>query len=136
MSFLLDTNVVSETRRKVPDANVLAWFGRANPADLFISVLTLGEIAKGIAAVGRRDANAGRGLTDWLDGLRLHFADRLLPIDATTAEQWGRLSAVRPLPVIDSLLAATASVHGLTLVTRNRRDFEGTGIAVVNPWEA
>lgn len=135
MTFLLDTNVISETRRRVPDANVLAWFLRTDPAAIQISVLTLGEVAKGAEAIGRRDPAAGRALWDWLGGLRLHYADRLVGIDADIAEEWGRLSAIRPLPVIDSLLAATASVRGLTLVTRNLRDVAGTGIAVVNPWE-
>jgi len=132
--FLLDTNVISETRRKAPDANVLSWFRRTDPAALYFSVLTLGEIAKGTEAIARRDPAAGHALRDWLDGLRRQYADRLIAIDADIAETWGRLSAVRPLPVIDSLLAATALAHGMTLVTRNLRDMAGTGVAMIDPW--
>lgn len=136
MKYLLDTNVVSELRRKAPDAKVLTWFRRTDPATLHIGVLTLGEIARGIESLARRDAAAARGLRKWLDGLREHYADRLVAVDAEIAEEWGRLSAARPLPVIDGLLAATASARGMTLVTRNRRDFAGTGVAVVDPWNA
>ena len=135
MKFLLDTNVVSETRRKVPDAKVLAWFRRVDPSAIHLSVLTLGEIAKGAENLARRDAIAGRAIREWLDGLRQLYADRVIAIDIEIAETWGRLSAGRPLPVIDGLLAATASARGMTLVTRNRRDFAGTGVAVVSPWE-
>ena len=136
MSYLLDTNVVSELRRRQPDGAVLAWLRRADPAALHLSVLTLGEIVKGAESLARRDPAAGRALHHWLDGLRHHYADRLLGIDGAVAETWGRLSALRPLPVIDGLLAATALVHGLTLVTRNLRDVAGTGAAVVDPWVA
>jgi len=135
VSFLLDTNVISEARRKTPDANVVAWLGRADPAALHISVLTLGEIAKGAEVLVRRDADAGRSLLGWLEGLRSHYAERLIGIDADVATEWGRLAALRPLPVIDGLLAATARVHGLTLVTRNVRDVAELGVAVINPWE-
>ena len=135
MRYLLDTNVVSELRRKAPDANVVAWFRRNDPATLHISVLTLGEIVKGVESLSRRDPVAGRSLNEWLDGLRRHYADRLIGIDAAVAEAWGRLSAVRPLPVIDALLAATASAHGMTLITRNRRDIAGTGVVAISPWE-
>lgn len=134
MKYLLDTNVVSELRRKAPEANVVAWFRRIDPAALYLSVLTLGEIAKGAESLSRRDAAAARSLRAWLDGLRAHYADRLILVDAEIAEEWGRLSAARPLPVIDGLLAATARVRGMTLVTRNARDVKGTGVAVVDPW--
>ncbi|MBW7849559.1 MAG: type II toxin-antitoxin system VapC family toxin [Rhodospirillales bacterium] len=136
MSYLLDTNVVSELRRRVPEPKVLAWFGRADPERLYLSVLTLGEIAKGAASLSRRDPAAGGSLRGWLDGLRAHYADRLIGIDALVAEEWGRLSAARTLPVIDGLLAATALVHGLALVTRNGSDVVDTGVAVINPWQA
>lgn len=136
MKFLLDTNVVSETRRKAPDAKVLAWFRRVDPSAIHLSVLTLGEIARGAENLARRDAIAGRAIREWLDGLLLLYADRVIAIDIEIAETWGRLSAARPLPVIDGLLAATASARGMTLVTRNRRDFSGTGVAVVDPWNA
>ena len=135
MRYLLDTNVVSEPRRRSPDANVLAWLRHSDPAALYISVLTLGEIAKGTESLLRRDPIAGQSLAAWLDGLRRDYADRLIAIDAEVAEAWGRFSAVRALPVIDGLLAATASAHGMTLVTRNVRDVEGTGVAILNPWD-
>lgn len=136
MKFLLDTNVVSELRRKAPDKAVLAWLSRADPAALHLSVLTLGEIAKGAESLARRDAAAGRALGRWLDGLRRHYGERLVAVDAEIAEAWGRLAAARPLPVIDGLLAATALARGMTLVTRNAGDVEGTGVEVVDPWRA
>lgn len=134
MKYLLDTSVVSETRRKSPDPNVMAWFRRTEPSALHLSVLTLGEIAKGIASLVRRDPAAGRALGSWFDGLRLHYADRLLNVDGDIAEAWGQLSAVRPLPVIDGLIAATALTHGMTLVTRDRRAAADTGVAIIDPW--
>ena len=134
MIYLLDTNVVSEVRRKLPDVNVLAWFRRTDPAAIRLSVLTLGEIVKGAESLARRDPAAGQSLRNWLDGLRLHYADRLLCVDGAVAETWGRLSAQRPVPVIDGLLVATALVHNLILVTRNVCDVFGMGVTVVNPW--
>ena len=134
MKYLLDTNVVSETRRRVPNETVIAWFRRADPSALFLSVLTLGEIAKGAELLARRDAQAGTILNRWLEGLRNNYADRIIGIDAEIAQAWGRMAAARPIPVIDSLLAATASVQGMTFVTRNERDAAATGIAVLNPW--
>jgi predicted nucleic acid-binding protein len=133
--FLLDTSVISETRRKKPDANVLAWYSRVAPAALYISVLSLGEIAKGVAKTQRTDAVSGRMLHAWLDGIRDQFANRIISIDAEIAEAWGRLAGVRPLPVIDGLLAATALVREMTLVTRNLRDIVDAGVECINPWE-
>lgn len=135
MKYLLDTNVISEPRRKAPDPNVLAWFRKVDPGSLYISVLTLGEIAKGAESLSRRDPANGNSLLAWLGGLRHLYADRLIGIDGGIAERWGRLSAVRSLPVIDGLLAATALALDMTLVTRNTRDIAGTGVAVINPWE-
>ena len=135
MSFLLDTNVVSETRRARADVNVLAWFRRNQPDSLYLSVLTVGEIAKGIAKLARRDAATAAALQQWLDAIRIHYADRVIEVDVEVAETWGRLSAVHPLPVIDGLLAATALVRGMTLVTRNVHDVAATGVSVINPWE-
>lgn len=134
MNYLLDTNVVSELRRKSPDANVLAWFRRADPAALYLSVLTLGEITKGAENLARRDAAAAAALRRWLNGLCKYYAERLIPVDAAIAEEWGRLSSARPLPVIDALLAATARARDMTLVTRNVRDVKGTGVPVIDPW--
>ena len=134
MTYLLDTNVVSEIRRKQPDANVLAWLAGVDPAAIHLSVLTLSEIIKGTETLARRDAAAAQSLRDWLDGLRHHYADRLLGVDGGVAEAWGRLSALRPLPVIAGLLVATALVHNMALVTRNVRDGAGTGAIIITPW--
>ena len=135
MSYLLDTNVISETRKRQPDPNVLAWLQDADHADLHISVLTIGELTKGIALYRRRDPGAAASLAHWLRGIEELFADRIILIDAPIARMWGEFNAERPLPVIDSLLAATAKVRGFTLVTRNVKDVRSTGAAVVNPWD-
>ena len=134
MSYLVDTNVLSELRRKQPQSEVVAWFAQRARQTLYISVLTLGEIRKGIE---RLDAARQQPLLDWLEvDLPNYFLGRLLAVDAQTADRWGRLlgSAGRPLPAEDSLLAATALRHDLTLVTRNTADFEGTGVLLINPW--
>lgn len=135
MSFLLDTNVVSEIARPRPDRAVLAWFDSVANVQLYLSVLSLGEIRKG---VDRLPAGARRArLTTWLEGeLPAWFGSRLLPIGGAVADRWGRLLAAseRSRPAIDSLLAATALVHSLTLVTRNVADFDVPGLAVVDPW--
>ena len=135
MSYLLDTNVLSELRRKTPDAAVLAWFARRPASTLYLSVLTFGELRKGIEGVP--DAKRRMALTDWLEtDLPAFFAGRILPVDAQVADRWGRLlsAAGRPLPAIDSLLAASAAQHGLSMVTRNSRDFADLGLDVINPW--
>lgn len=137
MSYLLDTNVLSELRRKTPDIGVVEWFSRRPASTLYLSVLTLGELRKGIEGVtdiGRRTA-----LTDWLEtDLPSFFAGRILAVDALVADRWGRLvaGASRPLPAIDSLLAATAALHGLTMVTRNTRDFVALNLDLINPWSS
>lgn len=136
MTLLLDTNVVSETRRRMPDHGVMAWLDAADPQSLYISVLTVGEIARGAEMKARRDPTAGQALNHWLGGLAEFFADRLVPVDRTTAETWGRLAARRTIPVVDGLLAATAKVRGMALVTRNESDFAGLGIDVINPWRS
>ena len=135
MSYLLDTNVLSELRRKLPDRAVLRWFAQRPSSTLYLSVLTLGEIRKGVEALA--DASRRLKLLDWLETeLPAFFAGRILPVDVAVADCWGRLvaHAARPLPAIDSLLAATAAQHGLILVTRNLRDTQGLGVQVVNPW--
>ncbi len=135
MSYLLDTNVLSEFRRKTPNPGVIEWMSRRPASTLCLSVLTLGELRKGIEAVS--DGTRRMALTDWLDSeLPAFFAGRILAIDAGVADRWGRLLAVagRPLPAVDSLLAATALHHRLSMVTRNSRDFIGTGLDVINPW--
>ena len=135
--WLVDTNVISELRRRDPDANVRAWFAQRPATELYLSVLTLGEIRKGVEAL--TDSGRRTVLNQWLEReLPVFFADRLLPIDAAVAHQWGQLlaKAGRSLPAIDSLLAATALHHNLVLVTRNLKDFAGLPVQVLNPWEA
>lgn len=135
MTYLLDTNVLSELRRRVPDPKVVEWVERRPATTLHLSVLTLGELRKGIEALPPGERR--RGLSDWLEvELTGFFAGRVLPIDVAVADRWGRLvaEAARPVPAIDSLLAATALTHGLVLVTRNVRDFGFSGLEVVDPW--
>jgi predicted nucleic acid-binding protein len=135
MTYLLDTNVLSETRRREPDAGVTQWIS-GTPADrLYLSVLTLGEIEQGIARVrGRADQQQATALEGWLRDVKLGFADRILPVTLLVASAWGRQQHVHPLPVIDGLLAATAQAHGMTLVTRNVKDFQRSGAWVLNPF--
>lgn len=135
MSYLIDTNVLSELRRKTPDTGVVHWFSKRPATTLFLSVLTLGELRKGIEGVA--DVNRKMALLDWLDvDLPNYFAGRILTIDATVADRWGRLVAAagRPLPAIDSLIGATAAHYGLSLVTRNAKDFTDMGLDIINPW--
>lgn len=135
MSYLVDTNVMSELRRSEPDPNVVEWFEQRPSTALFVSVLTLGEIRKGIELV--TDSKRKLRLLDWLEvELSKFFAGRTLPVDFPVADRWGRLQAEtrRPLPAVDSLLAATALHHGLHMVTRNARDFTFPGLTVINPW--
>lgn len=137
MSYLLDTNVLSELRRKTPHPGVVNWFAQRPATTLYLSVLTLGELRKGIETLA--DDSRRLSLLDWLESeLPSFFTGRILPVDLPVADRWGRLvaQAGRPLPAIDSLLAATALQHGLRLVTRNQRDFELPGLEVINPWNA
>ncbi len=135
MSYLLDTNVVSELARARPEPRVLSWFAGVADEALYLSVLTLGELRNGVESMPR-GARRER-LRNWLEhDLPGWFDDRLLPVDAAIADRWGRLtaSAGRHLPAIDSLLAATALQHDLRVVTRNASDFELPGLEVVDPW--
>ncbi len=135
MSYLIDTNVLSELRRKLPDPQVARWFSARPTGTLFLSVLTLGELRKGVEALA--DQSRTLRLLDWLEtDLPAFFEGRILPVDASVAEVWGHMQAKagRPLPAIDSLLAATAQHHGLMLVTRNVRDMSGLGVSLINPW--
>ncbi len=134
--YLLDTNVISETRKSRADNGVIAFLSAADSAGLFLSVLTLGELRKGVEAKRRTDSLAADQLGAWVDGLERIFADRVLSVDAATARRWGELSAGKSLPVIDTLIAATAISRGLTLVTRNTRDVQSTGVPLVDPWQA
>lgn len=133
--FLIDTNIISEVRKgERCDANVASWFAAVNDADIYLSVLVTGEIRKGIERVRPRDARRAVALERWLERLEQGFSERILPIDRAVADEWGRMSALRPVPVIDGLLAATASVAGLTLVTHDTGDVDGLGVDVLNPF--
>ena len=136
MSYLIDTNIMTELRPKVPDARLVHWISQRPAGTLYLSVLALGEIRKGIEAMA--DPQRRLVLLDWLETeLPAFFSGRILPIDAAVADRWGRIvaQAGRPLPAIDSLLAATASQHGLILVTRNLRDMQGLGVQILSPWD-
>ncbi len=136
MSYLLDTNVVSELTRRRPDRGVLRWFETTPEESLHLSVLSLGELRSGVE--GKGDTARREKLRMFLErDLPKRFEDRLLPISAGVADRWGRLLAAmeHSVPAIDSLLAATALFHGLRIVTRNVRDFRFPGLDVVNPWE-
>ena len=132
--YLLDTNILSETRRKKADSGLISFLQSADPSTLYISVLALGELRKGVAAKKRTDPASARLLTSWVDGLELSFADRLVNIDSAIARQWGEWSSDRPRPVIDTLMAATAAVRGLILVTRNVHDLRGIKVRLLNPF--
>jgi predicted nucleic acid-binding protein len=132
---LLDTNILSELRKEQHcDAGVRQWFEETAEEELFISVLVLGEIRQGIERIRLRDPVQARALEKWLLWVANEFADRLLPVDEKVADQWGRLSLQQPVPILDAFLAATALVHGLTVVSRDEEDFRNTGVPVVNPF--
>lgn len=135
MSYLIDTNVISEIRKgQRCDPGVASWFAEVSSGEVYLSALTVGKIRKGIENIRRRDQRRAEALDAWLEELLQAHSDRILPVDAVIAEQWGRFNVPNPLPVLDSLLAATASVHGLTLVTRNLKDVELTGVDCLNPF--
>jgi toxin FitB len=134
LSFLLDTNAVSEIRRG-RDAKVRAWADAVEDVELYLSVMTLGEIRIGIDRLRDRDATQADVFARWLGELRTRFADRILPVDTRVADEWGRLNAVASRNSVDSLIAATASVHELTVVTRNTKDFQGCGVPLLDPWQ-
>jgi toxin FitB len=137
VTYLLDTNVLSETRKRRPAPGVAGWIAATPPDRLHISVLTLGEIERGIARIrSRGDQAQAAALERWLTGIQAGFEDRVLPVSVPVATAWGRQQHAQPLPVIDALIAATARVHGLIVVTRNAKDFEPAGIPVLNPFAA
>jgi len=134
--YLVDTNVLSELRKgRRCDPRVSLWFAELPDRNIFLSVLTVGEIRRGIESIRRRDGRSARVLDAWLRKLMAGHRERILPVDESVAEEWGRLSVPDPVPVVDGLMAATAKIHGLTLATRNVRDVAKTGVACVNPFE-
>jgi toxin FitB len=137
MGYLVDTNVLSELRKKERcDPNVAGWLASVASSELFISVISLGEIRRGIELLRKRDPTSARALEKWLTGLEEHYADRILPISAAIADRWGRIALDQPLPVSDGLLAATGIEHKLTIVTRNTDDFVRSGVNTLNPFLA
>ena len=136
MTWLIDTNALSELKKRRPHPGVVRWFTDHSASALHLSVLTLGELRKGIDAMPEGSRKVA--FRAWLETeVPAYFAGRILDIDARVADRWGKLCAEagRPLPAIDSLLAATALVHGLTLVTRNLADFDLPWLRIVNPWD-
>jgi predicted nucleic acid-binding protein len=136
VSWLIDTNIISEVRKGARcHLAVAAWWSGVEDRHLFLSTLTIGEIRKGVEGIRTRDPDKARALETWLQAILQAFGPRILGIDAAVAESWGRISAIRSVPVVDALLAATASVHGLVLVTRNAADVSGLGVPILNPFE-
>lgn len=137
MRYLLDTSIVSELRRgDRANPGLREWFEAVEGEDLAISVLVLGEIRLGVLRLSRRDREAAGCLSAWLARLRAAYRSRTLEIDAEVVDAWARLNASQPLPVVDSLQAATAVTHGLTFVTRNVHDLEGIEAPLLNPFDA
>ena len=136
MNYLIDTNIISEVRKGSGcNPNVANWYEKIEDASLYLSVLVLGEIRKGIERTRPKDNAKANALETWLVAVDKAFGERILPVDRAVAHEWGRLNASRPLPVIDSLLAATAKIHRMTLVTRNTADIAGLDVHVLNPFE-
>ncbi|ANL45892.1 toxin/antitoxin system PilT domain-containing protein [Rhizobium phaseoli] len=129
--YLVDTNIVSEARRGTPQA--VTWLRSVDPLSIHLSALTLGEIMRGIAQ--KSDPKAAGHLAEWLRKLRHDHGARILPVTDQIAVEWGRIAAIRPRGDIDGLIAATAIVHDLIVVTRNVGDFNDTGVSVIDPWE-
>jgi hypothetical protein len=132
----LDTNVLSELRKGArADLGVTRWFDSVNEETLYVSVLSLGEVRQGVEHLRRRDKRGARALERWLLELAGAYGERILPVDAEIADRWGQLNSPDRLPAVDGLLAATALVHGLTVVTRNSDDLDATGVEVLNPFD-
>jgi hypothetical protein len=133
--LLIDTNVVSELRKgDRAERSVRAWFDRERATEMWLSVLTVGELRRGGALIERRDPDAGASIDAWLDSLVADYEDRILPITERIAERWALITVPDPLPVLDALLAATAIEHDLVLATRNTEDVERSGVRLVNPF--
>jgi predicted nucleic acid-binding protein len=136
MSFLLDTNVISELRKDMNcNPKVLSWMQANLDVGYFLSVMTLGEIRNGIELLRRKDAAKADSIEQWLNQIWVDYADAILPVTQEIADRWGRLNCPNTLPTTDSLIAASAIVHGLTVVTRNVDDFTRSGVTVLNPFD-
>jgi predicted nucleic acid-binding protein len=134
VSYRLDTHSLSETRKRQPAPGVAEWIAATPPDRLYVSVLTLGEIEQGVARIrGRGDQQQAAALERWLREVEAGFAERIIPVTLRIAGEWGHQHLERPVPVIDALIAATARVHSWIVVTRNAKDFERTGVQVLNP---
>lgn len=132
--YLLDTDVISELRRRRRNRNVVAWISNVSAADLFLSVVTIGEIELGIARQRVRNPSFAKDLADWLEVTLRAYEERILPLTVGIARRWGRLAAQLGNKQLDLAIAATALEHGLTVVTRNVSDFEPTGVTVLDPF--
>ena len=135
MTFLIDTDVLSALRRRERNPATVRWVETQRTADLYLSVVTVGEIERGITQQQRNDPSFAQELAYWLDRVLAWYGDRILPVDSATARRWGRLSATHGHDSADLLIAATALEHGLTVVTRNVRHFQLTGVPIVSPFE-
>jgi predicted nucleic acid-binding protein len=136
VNYLIDTNIISEVRKgRRCDPNVARWYEKIEDASLYLSVLVIGEIRKGIEKIRPKDDAQADAIENWLVAVDKAFGERILPVDRAVANEWGRLNANRPVPVIDGLLAATAKIHRMTLVTRNTTDIDDLGVHILNPFE-
>lgn len=136
MNYLLDTNIISEVLKGAKcDSNVAAWYDSIDDAEIYLSVLVLGELRKGVERARHGDPAQARALEKWLATVAESFAERVLSIDQAVSDEWGRMSAKRPVSTVDALLAATAKVHGMTLATRNVSDVADLGADFINPFE-
>ena len=136
MSYLLDTNVLSERLRPRPDRGVRDWFASVAAEDLYISALVIGEVTNGVEALRRRDAPRATRYQEWLDGMVREYGPRILPVTAEIAAEWGKMGVPDPVPVVDGLMAATAKVHAMTFVTRNTAEVARTGARLLNPFSS
>ena len=136
MNYLIDTNIIFEIRKgRRCDPNVARWYEKNEDASLYLSVLVIGEIQSGIEKVRTKDTAKANALEQWLITVDKAFGERILPVDRAVAHEWGRLKVHRSLPVVDGLLAATAKIHRMTLVTRNTADIADVDASMLNPFE-
>jgi hypothetical protein len=136
LTYLLDTNVLSEARKRGGNPNVRAWFESVPGRDMYLSVLVVGEIRQGIERLRRRDPEQAAVFEAWLTDLRQRFSGHVFDVTIDVAEEWGRLNVPDPIGTIDGLLAATAKVHGLTLVTRDTTELVRTGVPLLDPFKS